>query len=202
MEDKKTVDTVVIQTANQKDQKKEIVRPSKSVKAVVAGQEVLKPESSENKIHSGTPIKSQSKATVKSSASSKPKVIPSRKKSSEDLKVPSTVTVPGSGSSGSPVVEDETKAKIISSDEAASAKKTEADTKGQKEKSGSVMTPEEKIKLVKKNAKKAEKKVDKLKQKVKKAKKKDVKKSKLKSLKDKLVKAFKKLNRYNKELKK
>lgn len=58
------------------------------------------------------------------------------------------------------------------------------------------------LKTLKKNTKKAGKKVVKLVKKVKKAVKKDVKKGKLQILKDKLLKAFSKLNRSNNNLKK
>ena len=60
----------------------------------------------------------------------------------------------------------------------------------------------EKIKVIKKNTKKAEEKVDKLKIKVKKAKKKEVKKSKLNGLKEKLEKALDQLKTNIKKLKK
>jgi len=60
----------------------------------------------------------------------------------------------------------------------------------------------EKIKVIKKTAKKAEAKVDKLKKKVKKARKKEVKPSKIKALKEKLGKALDKLKSRLKKLKK
>ncbi len=78
----------------------------------------------------------------------------------------------------------------------------EADSKEEPGKPDSDKKLKGKIKVIKKNAKKAEEKVDKLRKKVKKAKKEDVKKSKLKDLKEKLEKVFEKLKVSVKKLKK
>jgi len=199
MEDTKKIDAGENQPANQKDQKKSISRPPRSVKVVIAKPEVIKSESLEKKTESEASIKSPGNATGKSSVR---KIINSPKESPENPVNAAISTISVTDSSGTTAVKEETAGKKSTADEAVPVKTNELKVKDKKEKVESVKTPEEKAEVVKKSALKAEKKVEKLQTKIKKAKKKEVKKSKLKSLKDKLMKAFKKLKRYKKELKK
>lgn len=164
-------------TANQKDSKKETTKPT-----------VVKKDKTENKKPAGpheTPIATDDVDNI--AAETDPEIVIVE---AEDGKTAKS----DNKNSRKAAKKQKTEGKIEVPDDAA--------TKETQEKAEPDKKPKEKIKVIKKNAKKAEGKVDKLKKKVKKAKKKEVKPSKLKALKEKLGNALDKLKSSAKKQKK